>query len=278
MKKLLVSIATYGDKNFEYLNKVIDEYKTYKNYDLTINVHGTTPLPRSDINFIGHVDPPNTVFFHRQEFADERNNYDLFLFSEDDMLIKEEAVDTYVKYTSTLPVDYCLGFLRYETRPVSAPDDKNLYIIDLWPGVTHRIMYRPIPEIFGLPGNIAGPSFITVRKVDVNGNSYFVPRNPHQASSILTPDRLEYAIQHSDFLKVWEGGKLGGEAGGSGIFRNWDHASGVISKVCTRNLEDLKKCLIHHMPNIHCDEPYKVGREFPSTVATLDSLVSYLAL
>jgi hypothetical protein len=276
--KILVSIATYDDKNFTYLNRIIDEYKTYKKYDLTINVHGTVPLPRSDINFISHVNPPNTVFFHRQEFADERNNYDLFLFSEDDMLIKEEAVDTYVKYTSTLPVDYCLGFLRYETRPISVPDDKNLYLIDLWPDVSHRVLYRQMPDVFGLPGNIGGPSFITAAKVDINKNSYFVPRNSHQASSILTPDRLDYAMKNSDFLKVWEGANGGFEAGGSGIFKNWDHADGTINKVCIRNLEDLKKCLIHHIPNVHCDEPYKVGREFPQTVATLDSLVSYLVL
>ena len=50
--KILVSMASYGSKNLDLLNKVIDEYKSYKKYDVTINVHCTVPLKRDDVNFI----------------------------------------------------------------------------------------------------------------------------------------------------------------------------------------------------------------------------------
>jgi len=253
--KLLISLATYGDKNFKYLNSVIDEYKSYKNYDITINVHGTIPLPRislpeNDINFINHVNPANTVFFHREEFVNEKDNYDLFLFSEDDILIKEEAIDTYIKYDKLLPINYCLGFVRYEKYT----DDEDFHFIDLWPSVH---------------------TYITSKSICIEGNWYFSFLNVHQSCWILNKDKLKYSINNSEFatnnnLEL----KTGLESAASGIYSGWSHGSkGVINKVYTKNIDDLKKCLIHHMPNRHLNGEYPHKKPYINGFSTIDSLI-----
>ena len=61
--KILVSIATYGTKNIDYLNLVINEYKSYKDHDVDIMINGTDLISRNDVNFIQHENPKNTVFF-----------------------------------------------------------------------------------------------------------------------------------------------------------------------------------------------------------------------
>jgi hypothetical protein len=128
--KLLVSLSSYGDKNLQYLNHVIDVYKSYKKYDVTIDVHCTVKLNRDDVNEIVHDNPETTCLFHRQDFIRERDNFDLFLFAEYDMLIQEHCIDIFLKYDKLLLIDHCLGFIRYENTPEGIP-----YLIDL----VHRI-------------------------------------------------------------------------------------------------------------------------------------------
>lgn len=253
--KILISIANFGDKQLNYLNTVIDEYRSYKKYDITINVHSTVKLDRNDICLIYH-DPTSVgrvAYLHRQEFVDLKNEYDMFLFSENDILIKEEAIDTYLKYNSLLPVNYCLGFIRYEKKSIDNPLDKNFYCLDQWPRVGH----------------------INTKNITVNENSYFILQNPFQSCFLLSQDRLNFVINNHDFLKTDYNGI---ESSSGGIYVNWGNSGGVINKVCTRNLEDLKKCLIHHLPDRHCNTPYPFGADFCEKISTFDSLIKDLEI
>ena len=108
--KLLVSLSSYGDKNLQYLNHVIDVYKSYKKYDVTIDVHCTVKLDRDDINQIVHDNPATTCLFHRQDFIREQNNFDLFLQSNYCTRLKLELVSSsfYTKSQSVAwGIDYC---------------------------------------------------------------------------------------------------------------------------------------------------------------------------
>ncbi len=269
--KLLVSISNYGPGQLKYLQTVIDEFRSYKNYDVTINVHTTVPIGRTDINEFLY-DPEKVgrmSYLHRQEFFNNRGNYDLFLFVENDILIKEEAVDVYMKYNAKLPINYCLGFLSYEQRPTDDPADKNLYLMNLWPSVEHS------PQQIRTTNMVAGPSYIANRNMEINGEKYFMLTNVCQSCYLLSSDRLNLAITNSNYLKTDYNGL---ETSHCGIFSIWTHADGIIHKVHTKNLEDLRKCLIHHLPNLHCDPPYKYGRNFHSHVASFDSLTKDLGL
>lgn len=245
--KLLVSIATYGNKNFKFLNKVVDEYKSYTKYDITINIHGTENPNIEGVNFINHDNPKNTVFFHREEFLAERDNYDLFLFTEDDILIKEHSIDTYLKYDSVLPIDTCLGFIRFENVQFNS-----YCLLDLW-------------------DNVKDYHYIKNKKVNVNNFDYFEITNAHQSCWILTREKLKNVIDNTDFFKL-NTDNLGLESGGSGIFSSWYIGTGVVRKLHTLNIEDLKLCLIEHMP-ANITLKYE-----DQNIITLDKLIKDISL
>jgi hypothetical protein len=228
--KILVSLSSYGDKNLHLLNSVIDEYKSYKKYDVAIEVHCTVPLPRTDINQIIHDNPPTTSLFHRKDFIRDRYDYDLFLFGEYDMLIRESAIDTYLEHDKTLPTDTCIGFIRYENTP------ENLkYLIDLW--------------------SIPGYNYIRNNNILIQDRKYFSVTNVHQACYLLTKEKLQYVIDNTDYDYRNLNG-LGVETSSSGIFADWEYGPrGVMQKVMPIDIEDLANCLIHHMPDCHCNAP-----------------------
>lgn len=237
--KILVSIATYGIKNVEYLKRVIDEYKSFKNHDIDIIVHGTTPLNRNDITFITHEDPECTVYYHRNDFIEKQNEYDYFLFSEDDILISEQTIDTYIRYDSILPHDHCLGFLRYENTP-----EKIKYLIDLWL-------------------NVPGYDYIKSSCVQIDKHNYFTVTNPHQSCYILSQVKLKYTIANSRYIR--DNCSMGLETSSSGIFTDWVLGGGPIQKVLPLSHSDLKKCLIEHLPGNHCNPP-GINSSTPSAV------------
>lgn len=229
--KILISLSSYGSKNLQYLNQVLDVYKSYKNYNVTIDVHCTVPLERNDINQIIHDNPDTTCLFHRQDFIREQDNYDLFLFAEYDMLIQEHCIDTFIKYDKLLPFDYCLGFIRYENTPEGVP-----YLIDLWK-------------------NIIGYNYIHDNNIKIQNNKYFSLSNVHQACYILPKNKLKYIIEHTNFnIESLNG--YGPELASSGIFQRWPIGpNGLINKVFPFNQDDLEKCFIHHMADCHCNPP-----------------------
>lgn len=227
--RLLISIATYGTKNIEYLNRVIDEYTSFKKYDVDIIVHGTVSPNRNDIEFVSHENPANTVFFHRKEFVEKQNDYDLYLFSEDDMLISEDTVDLYLNHEINLPINYCLGFIRFENTPENIK-----YLIDLWT-------------------NVSGYSFIKNSSINISDRLYFSITNPHQAAYLLTREKLKFVINNSDYLI--DGSGVGLETASAGIFTDWYLGTGVINKVIPRSREEIKMCLIEHLPGNHCNSP-----------------------
>jgi len=229
--KLLVSLSSYGDKNLQYLNQVIDIFKSYNKYEVTIDVHCTISLPRNDINQIVHENTETTCLFHRSDFIREQDNYDLFLFAEYDMLIREQCIDTFLRYDKLLPHDYCLGFIRYENTPEGVQ-----YLIDLWKNI---------------------PSYDYIRNYNININdvNYFSLTNVHQACYILTKDKLKYVIENTDFNITTLNGN-GPELASSGIFNDWPIGpAGIINKVLPLNKIDLENCFIHHMANCHCNYP-----------------------
>src|SRR4030095_14057498 len=114
--KVLVVIATYGSSNDKYLHRLVGEYRSMSfDVDLVVlsNVHKyvadgvevivvprrLSPWSRRGTfngqkgwrfrrqeyrDWVRHLDIP---FAHRQIFAKRLNEYDLFLYSEDDTLV-----------------------------------------------------------------------------------------------------------------------------------------------------------------------------------------------
>lgn len=254
--KLLVSLSSYGDKNLHLLDKVVEKYKSYNNYNTTVVVHCTVPIQRPDIIQTVHNDVSTTCLFHRQDFIDKQDDYDLFLFAEYDILINEAAVDTYVKYSKLLPIDYCLGYLRYEATPV------DWYFIDLWK-------------------NIPNYNYIQQRSIKIGEQDYFSTTNVHQAAYILTKEQLKFVITNTQY-NISSLNGYGPELASSGIFASWPLGpSGIMKKVLPLNREDLETCFIHHIADCHTNPPGAHGIDYltyRSNSISLNNLLTDLHL
>ena len=245
MKKLLVSIANYGDDQLGYLNRVIDEFKSYKEFDVSVTIHSTTNINRSDIKLVMH--PISVKFFlvfkHRMEFYEQRDNFDLFLYNENDMLIEEEAIKTYCKYDDSLPIDTCLGFLRYEQRI----NDNNLYFPDMNPFWGETIKEKDI---------------------QIGDSKYFKTQNPHQGCWLLSKAKLKtFLFSDGYFIET---NSL--ETGATGPFLDWG-LGGNIKKVHIQDRKDLKNCLIHHLSDKYANKPDAVWQHSPGPLTFEELMV-----
>ena len=115
--RVLVAIASYGTSNDCYLQQIIREYRSMT-FDIDIVV-----LSNVDKKLIPGVecvvglptrDPWSLPFAHKKLFADRRDRYDLFIYSEDDILITERNLRAWLDAAPLLAEDEIAGFLRVE--------------------------------------------------------------------------------------------------------------------------------------------------------------------
>jgi 2-polyprenyl-3-methyl-5-hydroxy-6-metoxy-1,4-benzoquinol methylase len=115
--RVLVAVASYGTSNDCYLQQIIREYKSMT-FDIDIVV-----LSNVDKKYIPGVecvvglptrDPWSLPFAHKKLFADRRDRYDLFIYSEDDILITERNLRAWLDAAALLAEDEIAGFLRVE--------------------------------------------------------------------------------------------------------------------------------------------------------------------
>lgn len=118
--KILVAIANYGQKNLRFAQRLIDTYRGFSDEvdvvvlsniekDFGPDVEVRVGLPTSD----GWSLP----FAHKQLFFERRDQYDLFIYSEDDTEVTQVHVDAFMAATEILPKDHIAGFIRYEDSP-----------------------------------------------------------------------------------------------------------------------------------------------------------------
>jgi 2-polyprenyl-3-methyl-5-hydroxy-6-metoxy-1,4-benzoquinol methylase len=115
--RILVAIANYGLKNRVYLERLLAEYRSMS-YRVDIVVFSNVPKdlgPDVEVRVgLPDKDPWSLPFGHKQLFADRLNDYDLFIYSEDDVLIRQRNLEAFLAVTPSLPEDQIAGFLRYE--------------------------------------------------------------------------------------------------------------------------------------------------------------------
>jgi hypothetical protein len=174
--KIFVAIACYGTKNLKYLDRLLSEYRrmpfkmdfvvlSNEPKDLGPDVEVRVGLPAKN--------PWSLPFGHKPLFAERINDYDLFIYSEDDTLITEQNIQAFLDATRILPSNEIAGFLRYETGP-----DGERHI-----STAHgRYHWRPD----------------SVK--EIGGNVFARYTNDHSACYILTRDQLAQSIASGGFL------------------------------------------------------------------------------
>jgi 2-polyprenyl-3-methyl-5-hydroxy-6-metoxy-1,4-benzoquinol methylase len=115
--KILVAICSYGTAQDQYLAKLLASYRAMP-FDVHLVVLSNLAKnlgPDVEVRVgLPTKDPWSLPFGHKQLFADRLNEYDLFLYSEDDMLISEKNVRAFVEACEVLNDDEVPGFLRTE--------------------------------------------------------------------------------------------------------------------------------------------------------------------
>lgn len=103
--KIMVAIANYGTKNAKYAARLIREYQAMP-FDVDIFVLSEAPKDYGkEVNVLVGLpspDPWSLPFAHKRLFADHAEDYDLFIYTEDDTLIREENLRAYLGASEAL--------------------------------------------------------------------------------------------------------------------------------------------------------------------------------
>ena len=240
--KILVAIANYGTKNARYLERVLDEYRSMTRFPFDIVVLSNIPKDLGpDIEVIVGLptkDPWSLPFGHKALFAERMQQYDLFIYSEDDTLITERNIDAFIKMTKILPEKYIAGFLRYEISE------------------TGRKYYNDFHNRFHWDPNSV---------IKIGDNIFAYHTNEHSACFMLTQSQLQKAINSGGFLLPPRNGRYGTpETAATDPYTQ----CGLKKLICISHLNDF---CVHHLPNLYIG---KLGVDVEWADSEIDKLRS----
>jgi len=238
--KILVAIANYGSKNQPYLDRLINEYRSMS-FDIDIVVLSNIPKDLgTDIEVkvgLPTKNPWSLPFAHKKIFADRLKDYDLFIYSEDDTLIKQRNIEAFLKVTEVLPEDEIAGFLRYEEDAAGR---------------------RFCPDMHAHFHWMAG----SVKSIGEYVFAYF--SNEHSACYILTQDQLERVIASEGYLVAPHEGRYDMLCTAS---TDPYTRCGFTKVICISHIQDF---LLHHLPNKYLGN---MGLEFREIYSQVNALL-----
>lgn len=221
MKKVLAVLVNYGDEQLQYLQQVVSELKSFKKYEVIIFVNSNIPLDMIEgidyVNVIELDDYQLLPLTCKQVIWNYKDEFDIFMFGENDHLFKEHHVDKYLEYTSILPKDRIAGLIQYEENETGRyyPAYHAHYDWD----------YNSVEEY--------------------GGKKFAHFTNIHQATFIITKEQLHKIGEQYDFTQFF------GQSHYSVKCKvNTDiyQFCGMKKLICISEFEDN---LIHHLPNVY---------------------------
>jgi SAM-dependent methyltransferase len=221
--KILTAIANFGTKNTKYVQKLLREYRSMSKHDVDIVVLSDIPKDfGSDIEVIVGLptkNPWSLPFRHKTLFAERVQQYDLFIYSEDDTLITERNIESFLEVTQILPATYVAGFMRYEISP------------------TGKKYYSTIHSYYHWDPN-------SVLKIGKYIFAHYT--NEHSACFLLSQSQLKRAIASGGFLLPPRTGRYD-----MLVTAATDPYTqcGMKKVICISHFNDF--CL-HHLPNVYC--------------------------
>ena len=241
--RVLVAIAHYGTKNRSFLERVLDEYASMSlNVDVVILTEAAKTFAHDVEVIVGLpiADPWSLPFGHRQLFAERRDSYDLFIYSEDDILVTEENVLAYVEQAAKLPADRLAGFVRFEIGA-----DGKRFFPDSHSGYHWR------------------PSSIE----HVGGEVYASYSNEHAACYILTREQLDGCIASDGYLVAPHAGRY------DMLVSAATDPYVTCGKRKVIPLERIEEFLVHHLPNNYIGRLGSFEEEFEAELAAITRAV-----
>lgn len=207
-----ICVNNFGKTQLQYLDQVLKEYRSMKKYKADITIHTTVPLMKEKQVIHPEEITQGLPYPCRWEMADAIDDFDLFIYTENDILITEDNLDAFLEYNYTLPDNQVAGFLLYEQK-----EDKKI-IVNLCE------YYGPM--------------------VQKAYEKKWVAANQHQACWVLTRKQLRRAIDSGGFLVQAHWGPYGIiEQGATDPYTQCG-----MEKVYPYDLKMLERLLIRHLP------------------------------
>lgn len=218
---ILAVLVNYGTEQLNYLQQVVTELKSFNKYNVSVVVHSNIPLDEIegiDETYVVELDDfqllPMTC---RQTIDHNREQFDYFIFSENDHLWKEHHVDKYIEYEKILPSSRISGLIQYEEDSTGRfyPAYHAHYDWD----------YNSVEEY--------------------GGKKFAHFTNIHQASFILSKSKLEQIRKKQNFNQFFSNDHYSVKCKTNTDI--YGHA-GMKKLIC---ISEFDENLIHHLPNIY---------------------------
>lgn len=222
MKKVLAVLVNYGDEQLDYLYQVTKELKSFKKYEVTIIVNSNVPILDNNVDLINQFildDYQLLPLTCRKTIWDYKDDFDIFIFGENDHLFLEHHIDKHLEYTSILPQNRISGLIQYEQNNTGR----------YYPAYHWKYEW----------------DFNSVEEYDGKKFAHFT--NLHQATFILTKKQLDFIGKQYDFSQFF----TSTDSGYSVKCRvNTDiyQFCNMKKMICISEFEDN---LIHHLPNLY---------------------------
>ena len=217
--RVLVAIASFGEKNLEFLRKIICGYRNMAmDVHLVVNSEAPKNLDAGVKVIVGLParNPHSLPFAHKRIFLENIDRYDLFVYSEDDIGVKEQSIHAFLRVTADLEPDEIAGHFRYEIG-----QDGTVYL----PDVQEQFHWKP--ESVRRRGSYTVAEFT----------------NEHAGFYMLTQSQLRRAIASGGYLCSPYEGRYGMlETAATDPYT----CCGFRKVICISALDEF---LIHHMPN-----------------------------
>jgi SAM-dependent methyltransferase len=174
--RILVAIANHGTNNQEFLYILLEEYRSM-HFDVDLVVLSDQPkYLGEDVEVLVGAptrNPWSLPFAHRSVFADRLQEYDVFIYSEDDTLVQERNISAFLEVNELLPDNQIPGFQRYELSESGVRTISSIHSNFRWE-----------------------PASVSV----CGGETFAAHTNLHSACYMLTQSQLRRAIASGGFL------------------------------------------------------------------------------
>lgn len=239
--KVLVTIANYGTGNDKYLSRVLDEFRAME-YDVDLVVMSNIAKNIApDVEVVVGLpskDPKSLPFAHKKIFAERLEFYDLFVYTEDDILITGHNLEALLQASRVLPSDELLGFVRSEND-----SQGNLYFPDM------HAHYHWDPA-----------------SVSKDGYTFARFTNLHSGCYVLTKEQLRRAMASGGFVVPFHEGLYEPlETAATDLFTQ----CGFRKTICVSHIEDF---IVPHLSNRYAGRGSLAAGDFNAQLRALLSV------
>jgi hypothetical protein len=242
--KVLAVLVNYGEEQLSYLEQVVKELKGFKKYNVRIIVNSNIPLTIDgidEVNVLELNDYQLLPLTCRKTIWENRNDFEVFIYGENDLLFTESLLNKNLEYSNYLPKNRISGLVRFE-EDISGKYYPDYHFDFDWD-------YNSV-EVY-------------------NGKKFAHFNNVHQATFILTKEQLLRVGRKINFLELINENTLFDkitrkfrEKLGFKVERQNKYSvkckvntdiylyGGMKKMICISDFEDN---LIHHLPNLYIE-------------------------